>query len=322
MKLMRRNGAVSAILVALVWSACSATVMAQALPPLPPAGSSGGGAAAGSGTAPGPAPAAAPPTATPTPPAQGTANAPPPEPPPYANPTPVPPTAAVVVPVREVHAPAYALWIGGRGGLLAFGGGLYINDQASGSKETTGNFVGPGVGLEVDVGARLARRFVPYLGLELGFVPPGHRFENASNPVRAGTSFLGVGFRYVAGDVDTIAFVADLSLGVRIFSVSSSDKGCPMQAGSCTWTARGWEFPRLGLGAEIRINSRFAVSPMLTLSGGQTTDTSGGVLFAPHQGDGQAMPPFTGSGGIPSAAQASYYAVFLGAGAHVDLFGH
>ena len=69
-----------------------------------------------------------------------------------------------MVPVREVHAPAYSLWLGGRAGLLAFGGSLYINDTAaSGSKETTGNVVGPGVGLEIDAGARLAKRYVPYI---------------------------------------------------------------------------------------------------------------------------------------------------------------
>ena len=129
--------------------------------------------------------------------------------------------------------------------------------------------------------------------------------------MRAGTSFLGLGFRYVAGDVDTVAFVADLSLGRRTFSVASDGS---------TWTMSGFELPRLGLGAEIRINRRFIVSPMLTLSGGTMTDTSGSVTFAPHQGDGQTMPPFTGGGGIPSVAQASYYAVFLGAGMHVDLF--
>jgi hypothetical protein len=200
-----------------------------------------------------------------------------------------------------------------RAGLLAFGGSLYVNNQATGTKETTGNILGPGAGLELDVGARLAKRYVPYLGLELGLVPPGHRFENDPSSVRAGTSFLGLGFRVVAGDVDTIAFVADLSLGRRTFSITSDGS---------TWTMSGFEFPRLGLGAEIRINSHFAVSPMITLSGGTMTDTSGSISFAPNQGDLKTMPPFTGSGGIPSAAQASYYAVFLGAGMHVDLFGH
>ncbi|MGH7436648.1 MAG: hypothetical protein ACRENE_13325, partial [Polyangiaceae bacterium] len=226
-------------------------------------------------------------------------------------PTPIPARAVVVVPVHEVHAPAYSLWLGGRAGLLAFGGGLYINDQATGSKETTGNFFGWGLGLELDAGARLARRYVPYIALEYGLVPPGHRFENAPGSTTAKAMFLGIGFRYVAGDVDTIAFVADLSLGRRSFSVTSDGS---------TWTTSGLEFPRLGLGAEIRVNDRFAVSPMLTLSGGTMTDTSGSVTFAPHQGDGQTMPPFTGSTGIPSVAQSSYYAVFLGAGAHVDIF--
>jgi hypothetical protein len=189
---------------------------------------------------------------------------------------------------------------------------MYINNQATGTKETTGNIVGPGAGLEIDAGARLGKRYVPYVGLELGLVPPGHRFDNAAGSPRAGTSFLGLGFRIVLGDVDTLAFVADVSLGQRRFSVTSDGN---------TWTMSGFEFPRIGLGAEIRINNRFAVSPMITLSGGTMTDTSGSVAFAPNQGDRQQMPPFTGGGGIPSAAQASYYAVNLAAGMHVDLFG-
>jgi hypothetical protein len=60
---------------------------------------------------------------------------------------------------------------------------------------------------------------------------------------------------------------------------------------------------------------------MITLSGGTMTDTSGNVSFAPNQGDGQQGPPFTGNGNIPGWAQTSYYAVFLGCGGHVDLFG-
>jgi hypothetical protein len=211
-----------------------------------------------------------------------------------------------------VHAPRFSLWVGGRAGLLAYSGGLYINNQNTGGIETIGNFVKPGLGVELDVGARLAKRYIPYLGLEWGLVGPGHRFDGSTTTTTAHTSFLGFGFRYLAGDVDTIAFASDLSFGVRTFSVTS---------GGSTWSVSGLEIFRLGLGAEVRVNNRFAVSPMVTLSGGTMTDTSGNVSFAPHQGDGQTGPPFTGNGNIPGWAQTTYYAVFIGCGGHVDFFG-
>jgi hypothetical protein len=212
------------------------------------------------------------------------------------------------------------MWLGGRAGLLAYSGGLYINNQQTGAIETTGNFIRPGLGLEIDVGARLAKRYMPYLGLELGVAGAGHRFDATT---RASTAFFGVGFRYLAGDVDTVSFASDLSVGMRQFQVAN---------GGGTWTASGLEIFRLGLGAEVRISNYFTMSPMITLSGGTLHDTSGRVAFAPNQGDGQTGPgtilptgaylPFAQNGSIPSGAETSYYAIVIGCGAHADLFGH
>jgi len=75
----------------------------------------------------------------------------------------------------------------------------------------------------------------------------------------------------------------------------------------------------LGVGAEIRINRRFAVSPMVTFSGGTLTDTRGFISFAPNQGDGQSGPLYQGNGAIPG--QTTYTAFMLGCGGHVDLLG-
>jgi hypothetical protein len=226
----------------------------------------------------------------------------------------------VAPPEPPVHAPHFSLWVGGRAGLLAYSGGLYVNNQETGAIETTGNFIRPGLGLELDVGARLAKRYIPYLALELDVAGAGHRFDSSTT---ASTLFLGVGFRYLMGDVDTVAFASDLSLGIRKFQVANA---------SGTWTASGLEIFRLGLGAEIRVNNRFAVSPMVTLSGGTLTDTSGNISFAPNQGDGQSGPgtilptgtflPFAQNQNIPSGGQTSYYAVVVGCGGHVDFFGH
>jgi hypothetical protein len=212
--------------------------------------------------------------------------------------------------------------LGGRASLLAYAGGLYINDQTVGSAETTGNFVRPGLGLEVDVGARLARRYIPYFALELGLMGAGHRFDNSPSVTTAHTTFAGLGFRFLAGDVNSVSFASDLSFGLRTFTVQNA---------TGSWSAQGIEIFRLGLGAEVRVSNQFTLSPMVTLSGGTLTDVSGHISFAPAQGDMQTQPgtvnpvmmfvPFDHSTSIPSNAQTSYYAIVLGCGGHVDLFG-
>jgi hypothetical protein len=179
-----------------------------------------------------------------------------------------------------------------------------------GATETTGNFVRPGLGIELDAGARLARRYIPYVALELGAVPPGRRFDPANTSAR--TSFLGFGFRLLSGDVDSVAFASDISFGRRTFSISSDGS---------TWSASGWEYFRLGLGVEVRVNDRFTVSPLVSFSEGSLTDTSGSVKFAPNQPDGMVGPPYSGTGGIPGFGQSNYFTVMVGCGAHVDLFG-
>lgn len=205
---------------------------------------------------------------------------------------------------EPVHAPKYALYLGGRLGVLLYGGGMY-QDQ-NGNVTKTSAYVGNGLALEADVGARISRRYIPYLALELGLVGPGSAFQGAN--ASAGTSFLGIGFRFLAGDVNSVSFASDLSFGFRRFQVTNGS----------TWSASAFEFLRLGLGAEIRLTSAFTLSPMVTLSGGTLTDTSGTANFGPGQG---APPSFVNSGQIPSWAQTGYLAIVLGCGAHFDLFG-
>jgi hypothetical protein len=181
----------------------------------------------------------------------------------------------------------------------------------NGYTETTGNFVSNGAALEADVGVRIERRYIPYLAVELGLVGPGHRFDQTSTT--AGTSFVGIGVRLLAGDVDNVSFASELSFGFRKLQVSN-DSG--------TWSASAFEFLRLGLGAEIRISTRFTLTPMLTISGGTFTDTSGSITFGPNQGDGlTGTPSYVNNGQIASDYQKTYEAFVIGCGAHFDLIG-
>jgi hypothetical protein len=207
----------------------------------------------------------------------------------------------------ETHAPAFSLWLGARLGLLAYAGSLYA--CCDGGVETVGNVLTPGLALELDAGARLGRRYVPYLVAELGLVRAGHRFDPGST--RADTSFLGFGFRYLSGDVNRASFVSDLSFGVRKFEVSN---------GTGTWSATGLEILRAGFGAEIRLSTLFALSPMATLSWSSVSDTSGHIAYAPNQGDGATGPLFHDGQSI-GTYQTTYLAFVVGCGGHFDLFG-
>lgn len=236
----------------------------------------------------------------------------PPAPEPYGYAAAPPGSASMAVAAEPVHAPGYSLWLGGRLGLLLYGGSMYFNAN-TGYDEKASAFVTNGLALEADVGARIAKRYIPYLALELGLVGPGNRFQGAGASASAGSSFLGVGFRFLAGNVNFVSFASDLSFGFRKFEVSN---------GNSTWTASAFEFLRLGLGADIRFTDYFTLSPMITLSGGSLTDTSGSVGFASGQSDGQTgTPPQVSNGQIPGPWQSSYYSIILGCGAHFDLFG-
>jgi hypothetical protein len=175
-------------------------------------------------------------------------------------------------------------------------------------EETTGNFVRPGLAAEVDVGARLGYRYIPYVTYEQGFVGAGRRFDGTSTS--AATHFFGLGFRYLAGNVHGVSFAGDVSLGRRDLELTG---------GGQTWRAWAWEIIRLGFGADIRLNSYVTLTPMLTLSGGTFTDTSGSIQFAANQADGLTGPAY--SGRIPSSWRQSYSVLVLGCGAHVDLLG-
>jgi hypothetical protein len=222
-----------------------------------------------------------------------------------------PPPLALYVPPPPppVHAPSYAMWLGARLGVLAYGGGLYVNSNKTGDIETTGNFVSTGPALEIDAGARLGKRYIPYVGLELGLMEAGHRFDGVG--AGANTIFAGAGFRYIAGDPDNVAFLGDVSFGVRRLQVASDGS---------SWSTTAIEIFRLGLGIEVRLSSTLTVSPAITLSGGTFTNTNGNVRFGPNQGDLQTSPPFVNGASIPQADQTSYYAVVVGCGMHFDLF--
>lgn len=247
----------------------------------------------------------------PPPPIQQPPAPPPASPPVYYGAQPSPPVKYVLAPpLDEDHAPKYSLWAGARLSFVAFGFSFYENEN--GETETTGNYIKNGVAPQIDVGARISYRYVPYLFWEHGFMGQGHRFEGTD--ARGTTDFYGIGFRYVSGDVDSVAFLTDLSIGKRVITISN---------GSQTYEMSGLEFFRLGLGAEIRVKTLFTLSPLFSISSGALNDSEGDINFGcVSKGpclDGLSHPTYT-NGKVLDSSRA-YVVLSLGMGIHFDIFG-
>jgi hypothetical protein len=241
---------------------------------------------------------------------------PPPPPPPSATEPPLllgpasPPPLAPVRP-RGKHAPRYSLWTGARFGFLGFGGGFYgITVGNSSTTEWTTQIVKPGPTLEADVGVRLGRRFIPFIFYERAVLGPGERFTGDSGAT-AYSELYGLGLRFTAGDVNTAGFLTEISIGERNVGVNANGQSYRMS---------GFEYFKLGLGAEIRISSLLVLSPLASLSTGTLTGTSGSVTFS-SQGsrDGVTQPPYENGASIQD--QRGYVMLSLTCGAHFDLLG-
>lgn len=251
----------------------------------------------------------------PPPPPMQPAPAPPPaySPPASAPPAYSPPPAYVHVqapPIDEDHAPKYSLWAGLRASGVAFGFSFYQNERNE--AETTGNFIKNGFAPQIDVGARISYRYIPYLYWEHGFMGAGHRFEGTD--AHASTDFYGIGFRYVSGDVDSVAFLTDLSIGKRVIRVSN---------GTQEYAMSGLEFFRLGLGAEIRVKTLFSLTPLFSISSGALNDSEGNIDFGcVSKGpclDGLTHPTYVNGKVIDNSR--AYVVLSLGLGIHFDVFG-
>jgi hypothetical protein len=114
---------------------------------------------------------------------------------------------------------------------------------------------------ELDIGARLGRNYVLYVGWEraqLGAADgPSPNANLAPKQMRAESDFIGIGVR-LSADPDSLGLLLDLAIGARRFrgiyenNVELQLTNAPIES-------------RLGIGLDIRANRRFALSPMLTV---------------------------------------------------------
>jgi hypothetical protein len=185
-----------------------------------------------------------------------------------------------------------ALWMGMRWGAFVPFGGLYaersfvttpFQDVATG---------GPAV--ELDVGARFARRFVGYGFFEHAWLGRGQSpaWTNAHDGQRAAsTQAIGVGLRWISNP-ESLGFVADVGLSYRWFSARWAD--------ATTVRMQGFGDIRVGLGANWLVVRHWALVPMLTLYTG---------AFSERTLDGEPL----------GAAASSYVAGALSVGGYLDL---
>ena len=89
------------------------------------------------------------------------------------------------------------------------------------AQETTGNFVPNGLGVEVDVGARIERRYIPYLGRRAGPRRRGAPLRGNRRPGRYLASWASA-FGCSRETSTTSRSISDLSFGFRKFQVSST----------------------------------------------------------------------------------------------------
>jgi hypothetical protein len=205
-----------------------------------------------------------------------------------------------------------ALWVGGRfGALLPFGNAYDLGYDIYGYPvgERWDGLASSELGLEGDVGARFARRYIVYGFWEHGFMGTGgdSSWNGATGMHLAGvppfgeqrsatTDFTGAGFRW-SSRPDAAGIVVDLGLGYRWFRES--------WASGASMTLKGFGEFRIGFGADVRVNRMFSVSPLFTFSTGNFHDRK---VMLPGQPE-QSIASYAGTHGT----------VTLTIGGHFDL---
>ena len=253
------------------------------------------------------------------------AEQPPNAPPPAARPRghePPPPGIAYPVayepppPPKPHHvAPKTALWAGARIGWFLPFGSLWAEPVAIDrygyveyGNVPWSDYASSGAAFELDVGARLGRRYNLFIAWEhaaLGGgkddparLPPAA--DSDAGPESASSDYYAIGVRF-SSDPDRVGFLTEFALGFRRFYAEWAD-GTELMM-----TDAPFEF-RIGLGADIRLGPAFSLSPMFNLGFG----SFGEAEWRFSNGDTEGV--FQ-----PADERDAHGWIGLGIGAHFDL---
>lgn len=208
-------------------------------------------------------------------------------------------------PPPEPHhiAPRTSLWLGLRAGWFIPFGNVWAHDSGPdqyGDAILQGvpwsRYASSGPMFELDVGMRVARSYNVFALWERASLGAGSSKTepdgSVSNPSGGDSDFFGLGVR-ANTDPDRVGFVTELAIGYRR-ARSKWDDGAQLQLTDAPFEAR------IGLGAEIRLNKLFALSPMLTVGVGSfetlrfvKNNTTSGVLGVNDTSDGHAWATLT-----------------------------
>jgi hypothetical protein len=198
--------------------------------------------------------------------------------------------------------PKTAFWAGLRLGAMIPFGNLWVDgfDRYYRRRSFT-DYASPGPVFQIDVGARLARRYNVFAFWEHASLGTGSLDDTSfGGQERGATNLFGAGVRF-STDPTGVGFLLEIGLGYRQFSAYWND-------GTRLSMTNGWLDAHMGLGADIRMNRWLSLSPMLVLGGGSFNDAT---WSGPHE-RGSALGPADQNGG--------YGTLSFVLGGHADVF--
>jgi len=204
-------------------------------------------------------------------------------------------------------APKTAFWAGLRLAYFVPFGTLWFDGNYDGlgglayRRRMFSAYASPGPAAEVDVGARLGRRYNIFAMWERASLGAGNLDPDSfGGQQRGNTNFYGVGFRF-STHPDSVGMLIEVGFGYRTLK---------------TYWANGNELSldgtffegRIGLGVDLRISKWLSLSPMVVFSQGSFTSV-------------QFSGPTVRYGGFTPYDQEGQYNTFsLQLGAHADVF--
>jgi hypothetical protein len=277
---------------------------------------------------PAPAPPPVPPPEAEPPPAPAP-EAPPPLPPPPAPPAPpgyyvesktpgvleppIPGSGPVVEPppppVARHLSPRTALWAGIRTGWFLPFGSLYSRAQPPDPDGVVllepvpwRDFASSGIAFEANVGARIARNYMVFGLWERAELPGRGRSTVYGAQSGADTDFFAAALR-ATSNADRLGLLTEIAIGYRQARTRFED-GSKLELTGASFEGR------LGVGADIRFNEWFTLSPLATVGIG----SFGRIRRVMSNGAAYDVPG-------PRDTSDSHGWFTLGVGGHADLFG-